>query len=59
MHFWGEQPQFSKIAQNVAEIDISYDEYSEHTTIDLNQYSMFLVYSSPIEDVSQYLKKRG
>lgn len=53
----GGQLQFSQIAKNVAEIDIAYDEYSEHTTIDLNQYGMFLVYTSPIEDVSQHLKK--
>lgn len=53
----GGQPEFSKLAQNVAEIDILYDEYEEHTTIDLNQYGMFLVYSSPLEDISQYMKK--
>lgn len=53
----GGQLQFSQIAKNVAEIDIAYDEYSEHTTIDLNQYGMFLVYTSPIEDASQNLKK--
>jgi hypothetical protein len=53
----GGQTQFSKLAQNVAEIDISYDEYCEHTSIDLNQYGMFLVYNSPSEDISQHLKK--
>lgn len=53
----GGQPQFTKLAQNVAEIDISYDEYEEHTSIDLNQYGMFLVYTSPLEDISQYMKK--
>lgn len=53
----GGQPQFSKLAQNVAEIDIAYDGYEEHTSIDLNQYGMLLVYSSPLEDISQHMKK--
>lgn len=53
----GGQPQFTKLAQNVAEIDISYDGYEERTSIDLKQYGMFLVYSSPLEDISQYMKK--
>lgn len=53
----GGQLQFSKLAQNVAEVDISYDGYKEHTTIDLNQYGKFLVYSSPLEDISQHMKK--
>lgn len=53
----GGQPQFSALAQNIAEIDISYDGYEEHTSIDLNQYGMFLVYSSPLEDISQHMKK--
>lgn len=53
----GGQLEFSKLAQKVAEIDIKYDGYEEHTSIDLNQYGMFLVYSSPLEDISQYMKK--
>lgn len=53
----GGQLQFSKLAQNVAEIDISYDGYEDHTSIDLNQYGMLLVYSSPLEDISQHMKK--
>lgn len=53
----GGQPRFAKLAQNVAEIDISYDEYEEHISIDLNQYGMFLVYTSPLEDISQHMKK--
>lgn len=53
----GGQLEFSKLAQNVAEIDISYEGYEEHTTIDLNQYGMMLVYSSPLEDISQHMKK--
>ncbi|MCM1209606.1 MAG: hypothetical protein NC309_11845 [Ruminococcus sp.] len=53
----GGQLEFSKLAQHVAEIDISYDGFEEHTTIDLNQYGMFLVYSSPLEDISQHIKK--
>ena len=28
------------MAKNIAEIDISYDNYNEHTTIDLEQYAM-------------------
>ncbi len=53
----GGQPLFTALAQNKAEIDISYDGYEEHTSIDLNQYGMFLVYSSPLEDISQHMKK--
>ena len=53
----GGQPQFSNLAQNIAEIDISYDGYEDHTSIDLNQYGMLLVYSSPLEDISQHMKK--
>ena len=44
------------MAKNIAEIDISYDNYNEHTTIDLEQYAMMLVYDSPMEDIAQYLK---
>lgn len=53
----GGQLEFSSLAKNVAEIDISYDNYNEHTTIDLEQYAMLLVYDSPMEDIAQYLKK--
>ena len=53
----GGQPEFQQLAKNVAEIDISYDSYEEHTTIDLNQYAMLLVYDSPVEDMAQHLKK--
>ena len=53
----GGQPEFTKLAKNIAEIDISYDNYNEHTTIDLEQYAMMLVYDSPVEDIAQYLKK--
>lgn len=53
----GAQSQFNELAQNIAEIDISYDGYEEHTSIDLNQYGIFLVYTSPLEDISQHMKK--
>ncbi len=53
----GGQPSFSKLAENIAEIDIEYDDFKEHTTIDLNQYGMLLIYDSPVEDISQYIKK--
>ena len=53
----GGQPEFTELARNVAEVDISYDSYTEHTTIDLEQYAMLLVYDSPIEDIAQHLKK--
>lgn len=53
----GGQLQFSELSQNVAEIDISYDGYEEHTSIDLKQYGMLLVYSSPLEDISHHMKK--
>lgn len=53
----GGQLEFSKLAKNVAEIDILYDGFDEHTTIDLEQYAMLLVYDSPLEDIAQHLKK--
>lgn len=53
----GGQPSFNKLSENVAKIDIQYDEYKEHTTIDLKQYGMLLIYNSPIEDISQHIKK--
>lgn len=53
----GGQPEFSRLAKNVAEIDILYDGFVEHTTIDLEQYAMLLVYDSPLEDIAQHLKK--
>lgn len=52
----GGQPDFNKLAENIAEIDITYDNYCEHTTIDLEQYATLMVYKSPIEDIAQYLK---
>lgn len=53
----GGQPYFKELAKNIAEIDIFYDGYKEHTSIDLNQYVMLLVYASPLEDISQHMKK--
>lgn len=55
--FLGGQSSFKELAKNVAEIDIQYDEYKEHTTIDLNQYGMFLKYASPMDDISEHIKK--
>lgn len=53
----GGQPAFANIAKEVAKIDISYDSFKEHTEIDINQYRFLLVYNSPVEDISQHLKK--
>lgn len=53
----GGQPSFVNISKVVAKFDISYDEFEEHTEIDLNQYKFLIVYNSPVEDISQHLKK--
>lgn len=53
----GGQPEFSQIAQEKAVIEITYDTYAETTEIDLEQYGMLLVYNSPLEDISQAIKK--
>ena len=53
----GGNTSFANIAKEVAKIDISYDRYNEHTEIDINQYRFLLIYNSPIEDISQHLKK--
>lgn len=56
--FLGAQTHFSKIAENKAIFDISYNgKYSEHTEINLWDYRYMLVYNSELEDISQYLKK--
>ena len=58
--FLGGQSHFSKIAENKAIINITYNEkYDEHTEIDLWQYRYLLMYSSELEDISQHLKKIG
>lgn len=46
----GGQPSFVNISKVVAKFDISYDEFEEHTEIDLNQYKFLIVYNSPVED---------
>lgn len=51
------QPEFSKIAEKVANIQIQYDGYVENTTIDISQYGLLMVYASAIEDISQNIKK--
>lgn len=51
------QPMFSKIAEEKAIIEIEYDSFVEKTEIDIKQYGMLLVYNSPIEDISQKIKK--
>lgn len=53
----GGQPEFSKIAQEKAVIEITYDTFAETTEIDLEQYGMLLVYNSPLEDIFQAIKK--
>lgn len=53
----GGQPSFSNISKEVAKFDISYDDFNEHTEIDLNQYRFLMVYTSPVEDISQHIKK--
>lgn len=51
------QPMFSKIAKEKAIIEIEYDSFIEKTEIDIKQYGVLLVYNSPIEDISQKIKK--
>lgn len=51
------QPMFSVIAKEKAIIQITYDNFDESTEIDLNQYEMFLIDKSPLEDISQKIKK--
>ena len=53
----GGNSAFSDIAKEIAKIDISYSGFSEHSEIDINQYRFLLIYNSPIEDISQHLKK--
>ena len=53
----GGNSAFSDIAKEIAKIDISYNGYTEHTEIDINQYRFLLIYNSPVEDISQHLKK--
>lgn len=53
----GGNSAFSDIAKEIAKIDISYNGYAEHTEIDINQYRFLLIYNSPVEDISQHLKK--
>ena len=48
---------FDNISQQVAKVNISYNTYTEYTEIDINQYRFSLIYSSPLEDISQNLKK--
>ena len=48
---------FSDIAKEKAIVKITYDNFDELTEIDLNQYGMFLIYNSPLEDISQKIKK--
>lgn len=52
----GGQPSFVEIAKVKAQFDISYNSFNEHTEIDINEYRFLLVYQSPLEDISQYLK---
>jgi len=51
------QPEFSKVMNVVAKFDVTYDGYSEHHEIDLSQYAYMLEYESPLEDLSQSIKK--
>jgi hypothetical protein len=56
--FIGTQLTFSEIAEVKAVIQISYNnKYSESIEIDISQYGWILVYSSPVEDIAQYIKK--
>lgn len=48
---------FDNISQQVAKVNISYNTYTEYTEIDINQYRFSLIYSSPLEDISQNQKK--
>ena len=53
----GGNPSFNDIAKEIAKIDISYNGFCEHTEIDINQYRFLIIYNSPVEDISQHLKK--
>lgn len=55
--FFGGIMDFDNISQQVAKVNISYNTYTEYTEIDINQYRFSLIYSSPLEDISQNLKK--
>lgn len=51
------QQDYSKIAEVVAEFNITYNEkYSECTQINLWEYRFMLLYNSELEDISQHLK---
>lgn len=51
--------EFSKIAEKVARIKITYDGYIEETVIDISQYGLLMVYTSATEDISQNIKKNA
>ena len=51
------QPEFSKVMNVAAKFDVTYDGYIEHHEIDLSQYAYMLEYESPLEDLSQSIKK--
>ncbi len=52
----GGQNRFEIISRTVAKFDVTYKGYSEHMEIDLSQYKGFLLYQSPLEDISKHLK---
>lgn len=52
------QVNFEKIASEKAILHITYNgKYSEKIEIDISQYSWMLIYTSPIEDISQHIKQ--
>lgn len=55
--FFGGILDFDNISQKVAKVNISYNTYNEYAEIDINQYRFSMIYSSPLEDISQNLKK--
>ena len=55
--FLGGQSSFDNISKEIAKIGISYDDFNEHTEIDIKQYRFLIIYNSPVEDMSQHIKQ--
>lgn len=49
----GETLDFDNAFQKVTKVNIAYNKYKEYAEIDINQYRFSLIYSSPLEDISQ------
>lgn len=51
------QTDFKNVMDTPIELKVSYDGYVDEHLIDLAQYSYMLIYDSPVEDISQNIKK--